>query len=108
MTEKENGKYMPRRQFFLRHTEDDRFQTRLAISQLLLCAAPVISVAELCPRWQNLLSPSVSHFLTALTFRKSIRAIELYSRPVNLGLSIVASAFQNSGAMAASVSVNNF
>ena len=30
-----------------------------------------------------------------------MRAIELYSKPVNFGLSMVASDFQNSGAMAA-------
>ena len=55
----------------------------------------------------SLKTSSIRYLAAALTFRKSIRAIELYSKPVNLGLNMVASAFQNSGAMAASVSVKN-
>ena len=34
------------------------------------------------------------HFATGATWRKSMRAMELYSKPVNLGLKMVASVFQ--------------
>jgi hypothetical protein len=36
----------------------------------------------------------IRYFATAFTLRKSMRAIELYSKPVNLGFSMVLSAFQ--------------
>ena len=48
------------------------------------------------------------YFATGLTFLRSIRAIELYSSPVNLGLSKVASVVQKSGTIATSVSVSIF